>query len=427
MTYLDALSYIHKTEWKGSRPGLERIRTLLSLLGNPERALRFVHVAGTNGKGSVCVMLQSILTQCGLCVGLFTSPYVLEFRERIRVGYEMIPREDLVRAVEAVRPYADSMEDSPTEFELMTAVAFWYFKDRGCDVVVCEVGLGGELDSTNVICSPLLSIITSIALDHTDLLGDTMELVASAKAGIIKKGCPVLFGEEANEAALRVISDRAASLGAPLTVCREQDLSVQEVGLSGTRLSALGYRDLNLPLLGAYQPKNALIALSAVRILNGGALSIPEKAVREGLKLACHPGRFEVISREPVVILDGAHNPHGARALLDSLDACFGSEARFVCLCAVMRDKEYEALFSTLAPRMACAFCVAPQGHVRAMKEKELAAVCDKLGISSFACDTVKNGAKRALSEAKRTSRPLLVFGSLYLYREATLALRELL
>lgn len=425
MTYEQALSYIHQTDWKGSRLGLDRIRDLLARLSNPERDLKFIHVAGTNGKGSVSVMLTSILSAAGYRTGLFTSPFLVEFRERIRIGDALISEEELVSAVSAVQSAADAMEDSPTEFELMTAIAFWYFREKKCDLVVCEVGLGGELDSTNVIPCPLLSVITTIGLDHTRELGNTIEDVARAKAGIVKRGAPVLFCERQNARASGVIRTRAQALSSPYETVDERALCVEETSLFGTRFSFGEFRDLFLPLVGAYQPKNAASVLRAVELLREG-LSIPERAVREGLLNVRWQGRFEVLCKDPVVILDGAHNPHGAAALLESLDACFPKDTQFLALSAVMADKEYPALFDTVKGRLKKVFCVSPEGHARALDAKKLAAFCGESGLSAVSFDTVDEGARTAFAEAKETGAPLLVFGSLYLYKEASETLKQL-
>ncbi len=427
MTYSEALSYIHKTDWKGSRLGLERIERLLYALGDPQKSLRFIHVAGTNGKGSVSVMLASVLQEAGYRVGLFTSPFLLEFRERIRISGAYISEAELIEAVEAVRPFADAMEDSPTEFELMTALAFWYFREKKCDLVVCEVGLGGELDSTNVIENPLLSVITSIGLDHTRELGERIEDVARAKAGIIKPFAPVLFGEAENAEADAVLRARAEALCAPYHTVGRKALSVGESTLFGTRFSFGAYRDLSLSLCGAYQPINAASVLSALPILAERGVQVPEDAVRRGLSAARWPGRFEVLSRDPVVIADGAHNPHGAAALCESLDCCFGEDARFLALVAVMADKDYRTLLAPILRRVDAAYCTAPEGHARALDAKKLAAVCDEFSVESYAFPDVKEAVANAVSASRERGLPLLIFGSLYLYREASEAVRALL
>ena len=203
MTYQETLAYIHNINWCFCKPGLERTRTLCEKLGNPQKELRYIHVAGTNGKGSTCAMLESILRAAGYKTGLYTSPYVRRFNERMQVNGEPIADEELVEITEFVRPVADAMEEKPTEFELITAIAFEYFRRQKVDVVVLEVGLGGRLDSTNVIENPLLSIITGIAFDHISLLGNTLQAIAAEKAGIIKPGCPVLFGGKPDGSACR--------------------------------------------------------------------------------------------------------------------------------------------------------------------------------------------------------------------------------
>ena len=209
MNYPESLEYIHSINWCFCKPGLERIRELCERLGNPQRELKFVHVAGTNGKGSSCAMLESVLRAAGYKTGLYTSPYITVFNERMRINGENISDEELAEITTFIRPIADAMKDKPTEFELITAVAFEYFKRNGCDVVVLEAGMGGRLDSTNIIESSLLSIITGIALDHTAFLGDTVEKIAGEKAGIIKSGCPVLFGGD-DDSARSVIKEKSA-------------------------------------------------------------------------------------------------------------------------------------------------------------------------------------------------------------------------
>ena len=233
MTYEEALEYIHGISWCFCKPGLERIAELCGRLGNPQNSLRFIHVAGTNGKGSFCAMTEAILRSEGYKVGLFTSPYIRTFNERMRVDGENISDDELAEITEYVRPFADAMTDKPTEFELISAVAFEYFKRNNCDVVVLEAGMGGRLDSTNVIEKSLLSIITGIALDHTAFLGDTVEKIAAEKAGIIKQGCPVLFGGE-DEAAERVICERAAEMNAPFSIVDRSTLVLQSQTLDGT-------------------------------------------------------------------------------------------------------------------------------------------------------------------------------------------------
>lgn len=419
MTYSEALSYIHRTDWKGSVLGLSRIRRLLSLLGDPQSRLRFVHVAGTNGKGSVCAFLSSVLSECGYRVGVFTSPFLSEFRERIRIGDTLISEQELCEAVEAVRPAADSMSDAPTEFELMTALAFWYFEKQGCDLVVCEVGLGGELDSTNVIETVLVSVITTIALDHTRELGGTLSDIAAAKAGILKPAVPVVFGQGENAEALAVIKRRAEALSCPLRVFSRSQVQVTERTLCGSRFSVPEYGQVAISLLGAYQPYNAAASLCVLSLLREQGLAIAEAPLRRGMLRARWAGRFELLSQEPLVLFDGAHNPHGALALLESLDACFPAGTRFVGVCAVMGDKDYPALFDAVFPRLAALHACAPSGHARALSAKTLSAVGRERGLEATPYPSVEACVRAAYRQAREQGLPLLIFGSLYLYREA--------
>ena len=294
MNYQEALKYIHNNFWQGSKPGLERTRNLLEQLGNPQHDLRFIHVAGTNGKGSFCSMLSSILFQAGYRVGTYTSPYILRFNERMKVNGIDIADDTLARLTESIRPIAEAMEEKPTEFELITAIAMQYFKEEKCQVVVLECGMGGRLDSTNVIENPILSVITGIALDHTAFLGDTIEKIAAEKAGIIKKSRPVLFCGK-DKAAEKVISEKASTLSAPFYTVDRADLKILKAGLDGTLFTWNEYNEIFLPLLGTYQPENAQNVLSAIRLLKGEGFSISEEAIRSGMEQVKWPARYEVV------------------------------------------------------------------------------------------------------------------------------------
>ena len=280
MTYTEAVAYIHSVTWKGSRPGLSRITELLEKLGNPQDRLRFIHVAGTNGKGSFCAMTESILRTAGYKTGLFVSPYIKEFNERICVSGVPIADEALAEATALVRDAADGMEDAPTEFELITAIGFVHFVREQCDIVELETGMGGRLDSTNIIKDPLLTVITGIALDHTAFLGDSVEQIAAEKAGIIKSGAPVLFGGR-DAAARRVIAARAAEVGVPFFATADTPLTVREMTLSGTVADYGDWRWVYLPLLGSYQPYNLANVLAAVPLMREAGLHLSDTAVRD--------------------------------------------------------------------------------------------------------------------------------------------------
>ena len=312
MTYTQALDFIHSTCWKGSRPGLTRTIELTARLGNPQSSLKFIHVAGTNGKGSTSAMLASILHKAGYRVGLYTSPFILRFNERMQINGLDIPDEELAEITNFVRPHADAMVDTPTEFELITAIALVYFARHRCDYVVLEVGMGGRLDSTNIIDADTVvaSVITGIALDHTAVLGDTHEKIAAEKAGIIKTSVPIIFGglhPAPGESVIpaeavtcgEVIRAQAARMAAPYVPVDTSRLSAVACDLTGTHFDFGAHRGLQVPLAGLYQPYNAATALTVIEVLQERGLTIPEEAIRTGLASVRWPGRFEILHRHP--------------------------------------------------------------------------------------------------------------------------------
>ena len=422
MNYDEALTYIHSVDWKGSRPGLSRITELCSLLGDPQKDLRFIHVAGTNGKGSFCRMLSGILTAAGYRTGLFTSPFVERFNERIMLNNIEIPDDDLARATETVRPFADTMQDQPTEFELITAIAFVYFKAVGCDFVVLECGMGGRLDSTNVIDDPVLSVITGIALDHTAYLGDTVEKIAAEKGGIIKQGRPCLYGGK-DRSAMQVLSEIAAARHAPFYTVAHDRLQVLKTGLDGTILNFADWKSVHLPLLGAYQPQNAANVLTAVGILREQGLKLPDEAVFRGIADAHWKARFELLGRDPVVLYDGGHNPQGVAAAAESIRACVGEKVNL--LMGVMADKDFETMVKNLSPLAVRVFTVTP-ANPRALAASDLAARFSSVGVPATAFATVPEGLAAALADSRENNRPLVCLGSLYLYAELVAAYRQL-
>ena len=413
MTYEEALSYIHSVSWTFCKPGLERIRALCEALGNPQDRLRFVHVAGTNGKGSFCSMLSSVLRASGYKTGLFTSPYIRVFNERMAVDGEMIADDELAELVAYVRPIADAMTDKPTEFELITAIAFEYFHRHACDVVVLEAGMGGRLDSTNVIREPLLSVITGIALDHTAFLGDTVEKIAAEKAGIIKDGRPVLYGGE-DRAAEAVIRDVAVAGGSRFYTVDYTALSCERMTLDGTRLHFGTHRDVEISLLGLYQPRNAAVVLSAVDILRREGMDLPETAVKAGLLAATWPARFEILLREPLVMFDGAHNAQGIDAAVASLKHYFADQTLYV-MTGVLQDKDYHAIARRLSEVASRAFVMTPD-NPRALPAEDYAALLSSLGVAATPYPSVKEAFAAAKMTAKEDNVPLVCLGSLYTY-----------
>ncbi len=414
MNYEESVAYIHATAWLGSRPGLARITRLCEMLGNPQERLRCIHVAGTNGKGSFCAMLHSILKNAGYRTGLYVSPYIRNFNERFQINGP-IENDALAAIMTEIRPFADAMtDDPPTEFELITAAAFLWFARSGCDYVVLETGMGGRLDSTNVIREPVLSVITGIDLDHTAYLGDTPEKVAAEKAGIIKAGRPCVVGACRGEGA-RVIAEAAGRLSAPLSAVRYDALSDVRTSLDGTDFSFDGapYR---VSLCGAYQARNGAAVLTAVEALRKIGIAIPEDAVRAGLAATVWPGRFEVLSRDPVIVYDGGHNPQGVTACVESVRRIFGEEQVLV-LTGVMADKDVREMAELLAPIAKKVFTVTPD-NPRAMSADALCEVYRAAGVSVEPFASVKAGVFAAAEESRRSGVPLLAVGSLYMYGE---------
>ncbi len=421
MNYNEAIEYIHSVNWMFCNPGLERIERLCHALGAPQDKLKFIHVAGTNGKGSFCAMLDSILRAQGYCVGLYTSPYILEFNERIRVNGENISDDELVALVEEIQPIADEMEDKPTEFELITAIAFLYFARKKCDYVILECGLGGRLDATNIIRTPILSVITGIALDHTAILGDTYGKIAAEKAGIIKENIPVLWCGE-NEEAEAVIGGVAARKNSPLYVVDRTRLNIKQMSLEGTLLDFGERKDIFLPLLGAYQPTNAANALTAVTILQKLGIQIDTSAVKDGLASVVWHARFEVICRKPLIIADGGHNPEGIDAAVSSIKSYF-SDKKVGFICGVMADKDYLYMAKRISEVACTVFCIKPE-NPRALGAEEFAEVFRGDGIRAVACRGIEDAVKRAFSWSEENDLPLVCLGSLYMYGDIVRALK---
>ena len=423
MTYKEAVLYIHSVAWKGSRPGLSRIKELLALLGNPEDVLRFIHIAGTNGKGSTSAMTEAILRAAGYKTGLFVSPYIKEFNERICFCGKQIDDASLAEITAQVKCAADGMADAPTEFELITAIGFLYFKKMKCDIVVLETGMGGRLDSTNVIKNPLATVITGIALDHTEQLGDTVEKIALEKAGIIKPGAPMVWGGR-DLRARRVIEEAAKERGVPFVAAEDTPMTVQSVNLSGTVVDWGNYRALKIPLLGTYQPQNLATVLALFSVLREKGITVDEETLRLGLSLVVWRGRFEKLCSDPVIISDGAHNPEGIAAAVAGIRAYF-PDVRVLLLTAVMADKDYRGMVAALAPVVEEVFALTPD-NPRALPAADFAAVWHEHGVPATGFETVDAAVAAAVAAATVRKKPLFSLGSLYMYAEVTESLKLL-
>lgn len=414
MTYEEALRYLAQTEMMGTHLGLTLMEELLRRLGSPHRQLKFVHVAGTNGKGSTAALLDACLRQAGYRVGLYTSPHLVRYNERFRIDGQPISDASLAAAAARVKAEADGLPESPTQFELLTCAAFCAFLEAGCDIVVLEVGLGGHLDATNVIPTPEAAVITRIGLEHTELLGNTVEAIAREKAGIVKPGGTVILGDS-TEAVLRVTEEICRERGAALVPA--VPASPVSRSLAGQRFYWKPYGELCLSLLGGHQLQNAATALTALDILRAKGWQIPEAAVREGLRTAVWPGRFECVSTRPAIIIDGGHNRQCAEAIAASLRDYFpGKKCRF--LMGILTDKDFRGIFDALLPLAEQIAAVTPDSH-RALPAQEL---CQRLhqtyGFSSAAPYESAEAALNALRHTADAEDVICVCGSLYMIGE---------
>ena len=422
MTYEEALTYIHSVIWQGSRLGLDRTQELLAKLGNPEKQLKFVHIAGTNGKGSTAAMLASILEEAGYRTGLYTSPFINRFNERMQIDHEQIPDGELAELTEHIRPIADNMADKPTEFELITALAMVYFARHNCEIVVLEVGMGGELDSTNVIDVPEAAVIAAMGLDHVKELGPTMSDIARAKAGIIKQGGRVVsYG--GNPDADAVIEETCREKGAELHSPDFSAIVPGDFDLDGQRFSYKDWQDLAIPLIGSYQMRNAAVVLETVAVLRDRGWKISDEAVRNGLAHTRWPARFEVLRKDPVFIVDGGHNPHGIRATAESLRRLFPGR-KFTFLTGVMADKDVESILGLIVPLADQFFAVRPE-NPRAMSAEELAARIQAMGVKATPCPSVAAGVAAAIA-AEGKDGVACALGSLYMSGDVRAAVGNL-
>lgn len=423
MTYNEALTFIHSNFWQGSKPGLERTEELLNQMGNPQDKLKFIHVAGTNGKGSFCSMLSSVLMEAGEKVGTYTSPYVFRFNERMKINGKDIPDDALAELCEYIRPFTEKMEEKPTEFELITAIAMEYFRREGCTVVVLECGMGGRLDSTNVIKTPILSVITGIALDHTAFLGSTISEIAAEKAGIIKKCVPVLYCGDAIEAK-NVIEKKAKEANAPFYAIDRTDFKLRSTTLSGCEFDFNEWKNIKISLLGSYQLLNAQNVLFALSLLNSLGMKIPKEAVESGMKKAKWPARFEWILKDPILLFDGGHNPEGVSAAVESAKLYFPDQ-KLLILSGVMADKDYPFMVKKMSEIAKEAFCITP-ANPRALPAEDYAAAFRAQRVPVKAFSSVPEALREAVEKARKEKLPLLCLGSLYMYSEIISALQEI-
>jgi dihydrofolate synthase/folylpolyglutamate synthase len=420
MIYAEAIQFLYGLRLFGAKFGLENTFRLAALAGNPQDRLRFIHVAGTNGKGSTCAMLESIYRAAGLRTGLFTSPHLVSFRERIQVNRQLIPEPEVVRLVEELQPWLKQFpaDHHPTFFEVVTVMALKFFAEQKCDLVIWETGLGGRLDATNIV-TPLASVITNIQFDHQQWLGDTLAKIAAEKAGVIKPGVPVITAADEPEA-LAVIEKMARAKNAPLMTVNGRDAALRRPDSAA--------RCPYLPLLGDHQQLNAALALATVETLQR-KIPVSAAAIRTGLETVQWPGRLQLVQTESgqAILLDGAHNIAGAKVLREALSSGTlkrelqragsetGAPPKLTLIIGVLQDKDWPQICRTLAPMAARIFTV-PVASERTADARELAAACWAANPAAdiAACDSLR----RALDQAA-SDRFVIVTGSLYLVGEA--------
>lgn len=422
MNITETLQYIHSKVWTGGTFGIDSTRELLSLMGNPEKKLKFVHVAGTNGKGSTAAMTASILREAGYRVGLYTSPYIITFNERMQINGENISDEELCELTEYIRPMVDKMSARPSEFELITCLAMEYYLRHECDIVVLEVGLGGTMDSTNAIECPEAAVIVNIGLDHVQVLGNTLEEIAMAKAGIIKEGCDcVVYHQEPSVEA--VFAEVCAEKHAKMYIAGTENIHLKESSLKGQTFDSGDLKDLKIALLGEHQLHNTAVVLKTIEVLRARGWNISDENIREGLACVRWPGRFEIVREDPLFIIDGGHNPQCLDALTQAFkDYIPGKKIVFLNGC--MADKDYGAMFRDLEP-FAKEFVTVTPNNPRALTAEALKEHLSIYNLPVTACDSIAQGVFTAVEHAGKDG-VVCTCGSLYMIGEIYAALNEL-
>lgn len=418
MTIQEALAFIHGC-YRKAPPGTARTAELLRRLGDPQKKLKFIHIAGTNGKGSTAAMTASILTKAGYRTGLFTSPYIYRFNERMQICGQQISDEDVVAMLEQVKPHALACPEMPTEFEVVTGMAMLYFLKEQCDIVVLEVGMGGRDDATNTIPCPEVAVITNIGLDHTDILGNTLDKIAENKAGIFKEnGHAVIYrGTPEVEAVYERI---CAEKNIQLRKADFDQLQLHSHGLTGQVFSCGKRKQLKLPLLGDHQLHNAAVVLAIADSLISQGWQITEDHIRAGLESVTWPGRFDIAGRDPLFVIDGGHNPQCIEALVKNVEDYLAGR-QVIALTGVLADKDYGDMYRPMMAHVAEFVCVTPDSP-RKMEAAALAGHLRDAGAVATACQTVAEGVALARQKAG-SDGVVLCFGSLYTIGDIKLAL----
>ena len=389
----DAYNFITSTSWMGAKLDLSRITELCALFGDPQKSLKFVHIAGTNGKGSTAAMLASILSAAGYRTGMFTSPPIHSFGERMQVNGKPASDEEVMALAWEIKQVAKKMHDHPTEFEIITAMSFVYFYRLECDIVVLEVGMGGRLDATNVIDKPLVAAITSISLDHMEFLGETKEKIAAEKAGIIKHGA-IVVSHPQERAVSDVIKMKCDDESARLKLVNENRIFSMNVGVDGQEFMYKADR-YRIPLLGEHQLLNAACVIEIVSALREKDFFITDTALIDGLRNAKWPARFEILRQEPPFVLDVAHNPAGVETAIKTLRSVF-PDKKLIFMLGVLKDKDHVKMLELIIPHATDIIAVPTEGG-RGLKAEEIALAASKLGFKALPCENLQKGVNAAI------------------------------
>ena len=424
MTYDEAVEFADSTKKYGSILGLESIRNLMQELGNVQEQLHIIHVAGTNGKGSVCAFLSAALTEAGYQVGRYNSPAVFERREVFRIGETIISKEEYAAVFERVQTACEVLKKRgcphPTVFEVETAAAFLWFYEKKCDLVLLETGMGGETDATNLITHPVCSVLTSIGMDHMQYLGNTIEEIAKVKAGIIKKGCPVVALKQ-GDSVCEVIKNKAEECGSRCVLV-EVPQYMQEAPIWGTTLQDVHYGSVHTALGGIWQRENLSLALAVLKLLEESGYPITKEAVQSGIAKTIWHGRYEVLQTEPLFIIDGAHNPIAAKRLKETIEKDF-TNREIIYIIGVLADKEHEKMLRLLLPGAKAVFTVTPDSP-RALDGESLAKEAQKYADNIWYVPDIGKAVKMAKETAKE-SDVILAVGSLSYLKEVKKALGQ--
>ena len=415
MNYAEAIEYIENCASYGIVPGLETINELLRRLNHPEKNLKFIHIAGTNGKGSTLAFVSEALTVNGYKVGRYVSPTIMEYRERFQIQGKAISKAHVARLMTEVKVHADAMSEEgfshPTPFEIETAMAFLLFEEKKCDFVVLETGMGGTLDATNIVENTLVAVITTIAMDHSAYLGSSLEEIASHKAGIIKKDCVVVSAHQSTEV-VKILEDTALNKEVKKIVfVEEEKIKKQKFDLKKTTFSYKHWEKMEIGLLGTYQVKNAALALEVLGILQELGVKLSDDKIRKAFENTSWPARFQIIDKKPYFLIDGAHNPAAAKELRDSIQFYF-TKRKIIYIIGVFRDKEYDKVIETTCDLATHVITVAKKGNSRALSSYELAMEVQKVNPMVTVADSVEEAVELAYLLSDKDT-VIIAFGSL--------------